>query len=108
MNMIDASPESECFRAKPTTLDAVLSRLYQRSLVILRLLTVFFLMLVVLGLLSGCVTAGRSTGSTAQAGNKCGPFTELSYDSRRDTPRTVQGVRVHNKAGANYGCWRKP
>lgn len=108
MNMVGGSPASGSWSNRLKKLVEKLREKFRRSQGTLRPLTASLFLLLTASLLSGCVTTGRSTGSTAQAGNKCGPFKAISYDSRRDTPRTVQGVRVHNKAGANYGCWRKP
>lgn len=54
--------------------------------------------------LAGCQHVSPSVGTTAAS--RCSGFRALTYDSKRDTAETVRGNRVHNKTGANLGCWK--
>lgn len=56
--------------------------------------------------LSGCVTTQQGTRTTV-AGNVCGAWRKITYDSGEDTQETVRQILIHNKTGVNLKCWRK-
>lgn len=70
------------------------------------------LLLTAVGLLfAGCVHKG-AMDTTGQARGKtyrqisCASWKPIEYDSEKDTPLTVNGVRVHNQTGRNLRCWK--
>ena len=54
--------------------------------------------------LAGCATTGTTAATTAPA--QCAAWRAITYSSKHDTAETVRQVRVHNRAGANMGCWQ--
>lgn len=70
------------------------------------------LLLTAVGLLfAGCAHKG-AIDTTGQARGKtyrqisCASWKPIEYDSEKDTPLTVNGVRVHNQTGRNLRCWK--
>lgn len=58
-------------------------------------------------LLAGCATTGSDQSLTpTTVAELCKPWRAIGYSSTKDTPVTVRQVRVHNKTGANLGCWK--
>lgn len=56
-------------------------------------------------LLAGCQTAGTLTTVT-RSETQCAAWRAITYSSKKDTPLTVEQVRVHNQVGRKLGCWK--
>jgi hypothetical protein len=56
-------------------------------------------------LLAGCQTTGTLTTVT-RSESQCAAWRAITYSSKKDTPMTVQQVRVHNQVGRKLGCWK--
>lgn len=59
-------------------------------------------------LLAGCTLGSQPDLSLTPTtvAELCKPWRSITYSSTKDTPVTVRQVRVHNKTGANLGCWK--
>ena len=56
-------------------------------------------------LLPGCASLSQTRLTATQSKVICEPWRAIKYSGNKDTPLTVEQVRVHNQTGRNLHCW---